>query len=156
MLKYLTYDIVFQEFPDEVTLAINLSLCPNKCPGCHSSILLGDIGEELTFEKLLELTHNYDGEITCVGLMGGDNDPSEVQRLFTRFKHHTQGRIKTGWYSGRQELPKGFTPEAFDYIKLGPYRAELGALNSTTTNQRFYHIEADGCFTDLTHRFQRK
>ncbi len=156
MLKYLTYDIVFQEFPDEVTLAINLSLCPNKCPGCHSSILLGDIGEELTFEKLLELTHNYDGEITCVGLMGGDNDPSEVQRLFTRFKHHTQGRIKTGWYSGRQELPKGFTPEAFDYIKLGPYRAELGALNSTTTNQRFYHIEADGSFTDLTHRFQRK
>ena len=47
MLKYLTYDIVFQEFPDEVTLAVNLSLCPNKCPGCHSSILMGDIGELL-------------------------------------------------------------------------------------------------------------
>ena len=28
MLKYVNHDIVFQEFPDEVTLAINLSLCP--------------------------------------------------------------------------------------------------------------------------------
>ena len=28
MLKYTNHDIVFQEFPDEVTLAINLSLCP--------------------------------------------------------------------------------------------------------------------------------
>ena len=28
MLKYVDTDIVFQEFPDEVTLAINLSNCP--------------------------------------------------------------------------------------------------------------------------------
>ena len=48
MLKYVNYDIVFQEFPDEVTLAINLSLCPNGCPGCHSAYLKDDIGEELT------------------------------------------------------------------------------------------------------------
>ena len=29
MLKYANYDIVFQEVPDEVTLAINISNCPN-------------------------------------------------------------------------------------------------------------------------------
>lgn len=156
MLKYLTYDIVFQEFPDEVTLAINLSLCPNKCPECHSSILLGDIGEELTFETLLKLTEKYDGEITCVGLMGGDNDPAEVQRLFVLLKQHTQGKIKTGWYSGRQELPADFTPEVFNYVKLGPYKADLGALDSKTTNQRYYRIESNGNFTDLTYRFQKK
>ena len=28
MLKYVNHDIVFQEFPDEVTLAVNLSRCP--------------------------------------------------------------------------------------------------------------------------------
>lgn len=39
MLKYVNTDIVFQEFPDEVTLAINLSNCPCHCPGCHSSYL---------------------------------------------------------------------------------------------------------------------
>ena len=37
MLKYVNHDIVFQEFPDEVTLAINLSCCPNGCTGCHSA-----------------------------------------------------------------------------------------------------------------------
>ena len=44
MLKYVNYDIVFQEFPDEVTLAINLSLCPVCCPGCHSQFLQTDVG----------------------------------------------------------------------------------------------------------------
>ena len=41
MLKYYNYDIVFQEYPDEVTLAINLTMCPNRCVGCHSAYLRG-------------------------------------------------------------------------------------------------------------------
>ena len=32
-MKYLNHDVVFREFPDEVTLAINLTGCPNRCPG---------------------------------------------------------------------------------------------------------------------------
>ena len=36
MLRYTNTDIVFQELPDEVTLAVNLSGCPCRCPGCHS------------------------------------------------------------------------------------------------------------------------
>ena len=36
MLKYANFDVVFQEVPDEVTLAINITNCPNQCPGCHS------------------------------------------------------------------------------------------------------------------------
>lgn len=57
MLKYAGYDIVFQEIPDEVTLALNLSGCPNGCPGCHSPHLQRDEGEALTpgaLERLLE------------------------------------------------------------------------------------------------------
>ena len=48
MLKYAGYDIVFQEIPDEVTLALNLSGCPNGCPGCHSPHLQRDEGKALT------------------------------------------------------------------------------------------------------------
>ena len=155
MLKYLTYDIVFQEFPDEVTLAVNLSLCPNKCPGCHSSILLGDVGEPLDAAVLMGLVDKYKGEITCVALMGGDNDPGAVQQVLAEVKHHYGTTLKTGWYSGRQELPADFNPAAFDYVKVGPYREALGALCDRTTNQRFYRVEADGTFTDLTHRFWR-
>lgn len=41
MLKYAGYDIVFQEIPDEVTLALNLSGCPNGCPGATVPICNG-------------------------------------------------------------------------------------------------------------------
>ena len=36
MLKYVNTGIVFQEIPDEVTLAVNISGCPCRCHGCHS------------------------------------------------------------------------------------------------------------------------
>ena len=51
-LKVASFDIVFQEIPGEVTLALNLSGCPCHCPGCHSQHLWEDIGEELNAELL--------------------------------------------------------------------------------------------------------
>ena len=36
-LKYVNTQEVFQEFPDEITLAINISKCPCHCRGCHSN-----------------------------------------------------------------------------------------------------------------------
>ncbi len=81
MLKYVNHDIVFQEFPDEVTLAINLSRCPCACPGCHSTYLWGDNGEELTLDRLRALAEHYSTTITCLSLMGGDNDPRSVLEL---------------------------------------------------------------------------
>lgn len=48
MLKYVNTGVVFQEIPDEVTLAVNISNCPCRCPGCHSRYLWGDVGEPLT------------------------------------------------------------------------------------------------------------
>lgn len=151
MLKYVNYDIVFQEFPDEVTLAINLSLCPNGCPGCHSAYLKDDIGEELTEERLFALLDDVEGEVTCVGLMGGDNDPAAVGRLAQAVKQKYGDRLKTGWYSGRDEWPTDRA--AFNYVKLGPYRAEQGPLKSPATNQRLYRQSADGTFEDITRRF---
>ena len=156
MLKYTTHDIVFQEFPDEVTLAVNLSLCPNGCPGCHSSYLQGDLGEELTSSRLHALIDSYDGSITCVGLMGGDNDPQAVIALLSEVRRRYGGRLHTGWYSGRTWQPDRATlARALDYLKLGPYVARLGALDSPHTNQRFYRVEADGSLSDLTSRFRK-
>ena len=70
MLRYINTDIVFQEFPDEVTLAINISGCPCRCPGCHSQFLWADRGEELTAEALSALIRETEDTITCVGFMG--------------------------------------------------------------------------------------
>ena len=71
MLRYINTDIVFQEFPDEVTLAINISGCPCRCPGCHSQFLWADRGEELTAEALSALICETEATITCVDFMGG-------------------------------------------------------------------------------------
>lgn len=156
MLKFANYDIVFQEFPDEVTLAVNLSGCPCQCAGCHSQYLWADAGEPLTLERLLELADHYGVGITCVGLMGGDADPSEVLRLLHALRQ-ARPRLRTGWYSGRQMLPEGFDPDkAPDYVKLGPWRAELGPLSSPTTNQLMLHYKPDGTCEDITHRFRVK
>ena len=70
MLRYINTDIVFQEFPDEVTRAINISGCPCRCPGCHSQFLWANRGDELTAEALSALIHGAKDTITCVGFMG--------------------------------------------------------------------------------------
>ena len=154
MLKYVNYDIVFQEFPDEVTLAINLSCCPNRCPGCHSRELLNDIGESLTAERLIALLEAYVGNITCVALMGGDGDPEGVVRLL-RMVRKIYPELRTGWYSGRERMPSEEELSAFDYVKLGAWVEALGPLSSPTTNQRLYRID-NGQACDITPRMQRR
>lgn len=69
MLKYTDYDVVFQEIPDEVTLAVNIAGCPNRCPGCHSPQLQQEIGEPLTPAVLAELLERYGDAVTCLCLI---------------------------------------------------------------------------------------
>lgn len=154
MLKYVNYDIVFQEFPDEVTLAINLSRCPNHCPGCHSPYLRDDVGEALTAERLAALIDSYAGGITCVALMGGDNAPDAVLTLLAGVRRQYGGTLRTGWYSGRTWQPAAEVLAAsLDYLKLGPYVERLGPLGSSATNQRLYRVLPDGGTEDITARF---
>lgn len=152
MLLYTDYDIVFQEIPDEVTLAVNLAGCPNRCPGCHSPQLQQEIGNPLTPEVLDGLLTRYGDSVTCLCLMGGDGDPQAVATLMEHLRRRWP-RIHTGWYSGASEPPDGFSPALFDYLKLGPYVAALGGLRSPTTNQRLWRLHGDGTRTDLTPRF---
>lgn len=151
MLRFVNYDIVFQEVPDEVTLAINISCCPNRCKGCHSPYLWENTGEILNKVVLMKLLEKYKSAITCVCFMGGDNDPKEINRLaaFVRNNH-----IKTAWYSGKQSFPESCSLSNFDYVKLGPYVEKLGGLDSSATNQRFYKI-IDEKMIDITNRFTK-
>ena len=150
MLKYVDTKVVFAEIPDEITLAINISGCPCNCKGCHSSYLAEDMGEPLDLQHLTNLIDSNKG-ITCVGLMGGDANPSEVDDIAQDIKEYYP-ELKVGWYSGRQELNKDIELSNFDYIKLGPYIEEFGPLNSKTTNQRFYKVNGKELI-DITSRF---
>lgn len=149
MLKYVDTKIVFQEIPDEITLAINISNCPCQCKGCHSSYLAEDIGEGLTLDKIYKLIDNNEG-ITCICFMGGDSSPKEID-MFARCIKDLYD-IKVAWYSGRQELSNSIDLFNFDYIKLGPYKEEFGPLNSKTTNQRFYKVSGRE-LVDITSKF---
>jgi anaerobic ribonucleoside-triphosphate reductase activating protein len=153
MLRYLDYDIVFQEIPDEVTLAVNISNCPNRCKGCHSPHLMDDIGRVLNENALADLLERYGNAITCVCFMGGDSSPQDVERL-AAFAQRCY-RVKTGWYSGKSNVPDNFSIHNFNYIKLGPYIEHLGGLSFATTNQRFYRVE-NGNMIDITTRFFAK
>lgn len=156
-MKYTETKVTFSEIPDEITLCINISNCPCHCKGCHSPYLAEDIGEELTCKKLEELIQANTG-ITCIAFMGGDNDPANICLLARCIKSFYQN-IKVAWYSGKQELPKHFLLEEFDYIKLGPYIEELGPLNSKTTNQKFYEVNrisklpSQFSLKDITYKF---
>ncbi len=153
MLKYVNFDIVFQEIPDEVTLAINISNCPNGCSGCHSPFLQQDAGEVLTEEILTYLLHEYGKSVTCICFMGGDSVPDEIVRLAEFLQNQSFVSVKVGWYSGNQDLPSSFRPDFFQYIKLGPYIEHLGPLKSNTTNQRLYKVDESGQMIDITSRF---
>ncbi|MCH3995500.1 MAG: anaerobic ribonucleoside-triphosphate reductase activating protein [Prevotella sp.] len=155
MLRYVNTGIVFQEIPDEVTLSVNISNCPIKCPGCHSSYLWKNIGTELTTEVLDEWAEKLGTDITCISFMGGDSEPEAVDRL-AQYLHQKYPEYKVGWYSGRQELSDKVKKENFDFIKLGPYIRQRGGLKEKTTNQRLYKKVADGSFQDITFRFWKK
>ncbi len=150
MLRYADYDIVFQEVPDETTLALNLSGCPHRCKGCHSPHLWKETGEELTEAALDKLLATYP-YCTCVGLMGGDGDLSAVQRMAQYI--HARG-LRVAWYTGLCQLPNNVDFNNFDFIKVGPYIEALGGLKSKLTNQRFYEVQ-NGQLIDHTNRFWR-
>lgn len=139
MLKYVDAKVVFAEIPDEITLAINISNCPCHCEGCHSPYLAEDIGEPLDLQHLTDLIDKNKG-ITCVCIMGGDANPSEVDDVAQDIKEYYP-ELKVGWYSGRQELSKEVDLHNFNYVKLGPYIKDKGPLNCRTTNQVLLEIE---------------
>lgn len=150
MIKFVDTKIVFQEVPDEVTLAINLSNCPCHCKGCHSPYLAEDIGKVLTLDVLEYLIKKNQG-ITCVSFMGGDNDTVRVDGL-AEFVRKCFPSLKVAWYSGRDELSEHIYISNFDYIKLGHYDEEYGPLTDPNTNQRMYKI-SKGELIDITNRF---
>ena len=139
MLKYVDSKVVFAEIPDEITLAINISNCPCHCEGCHSPYLADDIGEPLDLQHLTNLIDSNRG-ITCVCIMGGDANPSEVDDIAQDIKEYYPN-LKVGWYSGRDYISKDIDMSNFNYIKYGHYDKDKGPLNSKTTNQVMLEID---------------
>lgn len=134
-MRYVDYEVVLREIPDEITLAINISNCPYHCEGCHSPHLWKDIGVVVTPMELVSLI-DFNKGITCVAFMGG---PFEEVNAASNFIHSVYPELKTAWYTGSSALP--IEEHNLNYIKIGRYIKDLGPLNSPTTNQRLYRID---------------
>ena len=147
-MKYTDTQIGFQEFPDEISLLINISNCPFHCPGCHSPELWEDIGTPLTIDELDRLILSNKG-ITLVGFMGGN--PKYIN-ILAGYIVMNYKNLKVGWYTGDKTIREEIDTDWFDYIKLGPYIKELGGLDNPNTNQRMYNFTGAGV-KDITYKF---
>lgn len=158
MLKYVDIKVVLAEVPDEITLAINISGCPNRCPGCHSPELREDTGAIL-FEQSIDAFVRANPGITCIAFMGGDNSPGDINNL-CHYIRCSYPRLKTAWYSGIDHFPNIEYLEDLDYLKIGSYMEAKGPLDDKRTNQIMYKINHKDLhitsIEDITYKFQNK
>ena len=150
MIKYDSILVTFTEVPDEISLCINCTCCPLKCPGCFEPWLQRDCGKILTYDELNIMLEKA-GYISCVCFMGGIND---YESLVNFMKHIKYKGLKVALYSGHSEMNPEVAQIA-DFYKIGPYIQELGPLNAETTNQRFFKKENNN-WIDITYKFQQK
>lgn len=144
-LKYISYAIVFQEVPNEITLAFNISGCPHHCKGCHSQYLWEYEGDNL-LENMENIINQYNNYITCVCFMGGDQN---IYELGLALKQCKKMGYKTCVYSGRDCIQYFNSLFPFlDWIKIGKYDESMKCDNHieygvklATSNQHLYKIE---------------
>lgn len=135
-MKFYQYTVVFQEVPDEITLAFEITNCPHKCEGCHSPHLLEDIGTELTIDVFKEVLGKYFGMITNVAFFGGEQY-DEMEEMLDYAKD--LGLKTTLWTGGCDVAPR--IKEKLNFLKTGEYRHELGGLQSEDTNQKYINVK---------------
>lgn len=148
MVTYNRFDVVFQEIPNETTLAFTIEGCPNNCVGCHSPHLREQGNKELTKEVISDILLEYQGAVTCILFLGGDAFHDE---LYWLADHVKEIGYKTAFYSGNDILDEKMF-DCLDYYKVGSYNEQLGGLNSRTTNQRLYKKENNEII-DITEAF---
>ena len=154
MIKYVPQatSVVLEEIPGKVSLAIDITNCPMRCPGCHSPFLQTDTGEELTTDILDALIADNFG-VNCILFFGEGQDDGRFLDLAWHIRDNYPN-MEVALYSGRPEVPNTYW-RVFHYIKTGPYIEKLGPLNSPSTNQRLYKVEGHRRI-DITSRFWKR
>lgn len=136
---YFSYpQVVLQEVPDEISLALSISGCNLNCKGCHSSETFDPkFGEELTLSKLAQMI-DHQKYITCVLFYGGEWLIEELEVFIDYVKSRN---LKVCLFTGRNL--EYFSVEflsKLDFIKVGRYKENLGGLKSEQTNQKFIKL----------------
>lgn len=133
-----SYDIMYQEVPNETSLVFFVGGCQCYCKGCHSPWLWEYKGR-LPEDIIREAIDKYSGLFTCICFMGGDQYGEEFENLVSNLR--ACFKVKTCLYTGSELEQVKHLFHCLDYLKVGKYVESLGGLKSPTTNQKFYIIE---------------
>ena len=141
--------VLFQEIPDEISLAFTITGCPLQCRGCHSTDTWDPrTGCALSNSLYRDYLKRYGNMISCVLFFGGEWHLNALQdKLLIARKMG----LKTCLYTGLDCVPERIHPH-LNYLKTGPWRRALGGLESTTTNQRLIELSTGNL---LNYRFQK-
>ncbi len=150
-LRYYYEDIVWIEVPGEISLAYQFSGCPIRCKGCHSADSWKvNTGQLLSIDYFRQRLTQYNNLITCVLFMGGEWHPDALLSYLELAK---KANLKTCLYTGldQEQVPTQLLTQ-LDYLKTGPWIAELGGLDQATTNQRFIDMHTGALLNHLFHK----
>lgn len=130
--------ILFQEVPDEVSLAFTVCGCPLRCQGCHSMDTWSiNNGQPLTLSKFKNHLSNYRKLLTCVLFFGGEWHSDALIELLQYARNQ---KLKTCLYTGLDRVPQRILIH-LNYLKTGPWIKELGGLDKPFTNQRLVDLD---------------
>ena len=104
MLRYSFPQIVLQEVPDEISLALSISGCPLKCRGCHSAFTWDQtFGDDLTDKVLHDLIKKHK-HISCVLLYDGLHNVDRLIELFNIVKSYElkTAQVYRDWETDRK------------------------------------------------------
>lgn len=141
-MRYSGTQVVFQEIPNEITLAFQVIGCPVRCSGCHSSDLWSsDIGEDLDLKTLSGNIDKFKNYISCVLFLGGEWNQSELVAHLDFIK---ASGLKTALYTGLEyDQVSVEIINRLDYLKYGPFISQLGPLSSPITNQKLVNLKTN-------------
>lgn len=155
-MRFLYYDVLVSEIPNELTLGFSITGCTVHCPECHSKELWNKkSGSILTLKKICNIIESQKG-ISTVLFLGGEWYQKSLVNSLVLIK--SKYNLKTALYSG-QDLKYFLTKykllNNLDYLKVGPYISEYGNLKNKQTNQRLYTLENGQIKKDITSLFWR-
>ena len=146
-MYYDTFDIVFQEVPNEISLAFRFTGCPLRCPGCHSESTKLAKGNFLDVDGYIKILEKYRHSVSCVLFIGGEWNPRCSEYLeFAKMMGY-----KTCLYTGLSSITDKLR-SSLTYLKTGPWVESLGGLDSVHTNQRFVDLRSGDV---LNHLFRK-
>ncbi|MEQ3657794.1 MAG: anaerobic ribonucleoside-triphosphate reductase activating protein [Glaciecola sp.] len=130
--------VLFQEVPDEVSLAFTITGCKLKCSGCHSQDTWdAKLGSHLSNNKFQAYIDEYKSFITCILFFGGEWSPNIlIEKLIIA----RDQQLKTCLYTGLPKVSQKLQ-QHLSFLKTGQWKKNLGGLDSPLTNQRFLDLD---------------